>query len=412
MPTEPKHPAFIMNPFPYYERLRSEQPIIQRPFRRWRHGWQVLRYADVETLLKDPRFCSDYRSALTPEQQRTLPTQIPGFLKRLRNNLITIDGQRHARVRALVIRAFVPRRIEAMRPRIERLAEELLDAQHGRGRIDLVHDYATPIPTTVILELLGVAGTDVQAPRRWALALTSTLQNIFHLGWAAPRIFKLFQFVRDLIRERRREPCDDLLSDLLRAGEDGDALTDDELFATVMLLLLAGHETTANLIGMGALALLQAPEQMERLRNDETLMRSGVEELMRFVSPVRFVTRFTREDVTLSGVTIPQGSPVAAVLLSANRDADVFTDPDTLDVGRSPNRHMAFGNGPHYCLGAALARLEAEIALTTLLHRTRNLQLAIAPIDCGWRFRLGFRIISRLPVSVGSWHDTPVFHRR
>ena len=133
---------------------------------------------------------------------------------------------------------------------------------------------------------------------------------------------------------------------------------------------------------------------------------------MRFVSPVRFVTRFTREDVTLSGVTIPQGSPVAAVLLSANRDADVFTDPDTLDVGRSPNRHMAFGNGPHYCLGAALARLEAEIALTTLLRRTRDLRLAIAPVDCGWRFRLGFRIISRLPVSVGSWHDTPVFHRR
>ena len=133
---------------------------------------------------------------------------------------------------------------------------------------------------------------------------------------------------------------------------------------------------------------------------------------MRFVSPVRFVTRFTREDVTLSGVTIPQGSPVAAVLLSANRDAAVFTDPDTLDVGRSPNRHLAFGNGPHYCLGAALARLEAEIALTTLLHRTRNLRLAIAPVDCGWRFRLGFRIISRLPVSVGSWHGTPVIHRR
>ena len=412
LPAEPKHAAFIMDPFPYYERLRAEQPVIQRPFRRWRHGWQVLRYTDVETVLKDPRFCSDYRNALTPEQQRRLPAQIPGFLKPLRDNLLTIDGQRHARIRALAVRAFTPGRIEAMRPRIERLTEELLDAQHGRRRIDLVRDYATPLPTTVILDLLGVSGADVQAPRRWALALTSTLQNPVHLVWAAPQIFRLFKCIRDLIRARRREPRDDLLSSLLHAGEDGEALTNDELFATVMLLLLAGHETTANLIGMGILALLQSPGQLERLRENETLIRPGVEELMRFVSPVRFVTRFTREEVTLSGVTIPQGAPVAAVLLSANRDAAIFAEPDRLDVGRRPNRHLAFGGGPHYCLGAALARLEAEVALSALLRRTGDLRLAIAPVDCGWQFRLGLRMISRLPVTIGHWQDTAATHRQ
>ena len=398
---EPNSQAFLLNPGPFYQRLREDHPIVPARLPRWRQGWLVTRYEDVATVLRDTRFVSDYRLALSPEQQWHSQPPVPRVLSVLADNLLSLEGGRHRRVRTLVAKAFSPRRIERMRERIHRLAAGLLDASCSASRMDLVRDYAVPIPTRVILEMLGIDNSDIATTHRRAEALIAVVEDLCAAWWAVPRVLMFLRTVRKLIRERRARPRDDLLSDLVQAEEAGDTLSENELFATVILLILAGHETTANLISIGVLALIQNPEQLARLRDEPNLIPGAVEELMRYVSPLRSALRFTQEDVTLSGVTIPQGAPVAAVILSANRDERVFHQPETLDIARSPNRHLSLGVGRHFCLGAALARMEAEIALSSLLQRTVDLRLAVDPITCGWRSKLGLRMLSSLPLSVG-----------
>ena len=398
---EPNSQAFLLDPGPFYQRLRNNHPVVPARLPRWRQGWLVTRYEDVATVLRDTRFVSDYRLALSPDQQRRSRPPVPRILSVLADNLLSLEGDRHRRVRTLVAKAFSPRRIERMRERIHGLAVGLLDASRSASRIDLVRDYAVPIPTRVILEMLGIASDDINTTHRRAEALIAVVEDLCAAWWAAPRVVMFLRTVRKLIRERRARPRDDLLSDLVQAEEAGDTLSENELFATVILLILAGHETTANLISIGVLAIIQNPEQLARLRAEPDLIPSTVEELMRYVSPLRSALRFTQEDVTLSGVTIPQGAPVAAVILSANRDERVFHQPETLDIARSPNRHLSLGVGRHFCLGAALARMEAEIALSSLLQRTVELRLAVDPITCGWRSKLGLRMLSSLPLSVG-----------
>jgi cytochrome P450 PksS len=299
-----------------------------------------------------------------------------------------------------VQKAFTPRLIEQMRERIERLTNDLLDAVQGRECMDLIRDYALPLPTTIIAEMLGVPVEDRHKFHRWSNALVSAASSTWAMLKAVPNAWAMMRYIRQLIKQRRAHPQEDLVSALARAEEAGDTLSEDELMAMVFLLLVAGHETTVNLIGNGTLALLEHPDQMEKLRNNPTLIKPALEELLRYASPVEMATeRYAREDVTVAGVTIPRGEAVLAVIASANRDARQFANPDSLDITREPNKHLAFGLSTHFCLGAPLARLEGQIAISTLLRRVANLRLTVGWHVLRWRRGLLLRGLESLPVA-------------
>lgn len=391
-------PQFKADPFPTLARLRSEQPVLESALPDKTPLWLVLRYDDVQMMLKDERFSKDRYKALTPEQLRKYPW-IPPMFRTLEHNMLDQDPPDHTRLRALVHRAFTPRIVEQMRERVQQLADELLDDAAPHGKMDLIRDFALPIPMTIISEILGVPEKDRENFRRWSQTLIS-VSSFTALWKLIPTAWLLIRYLKGFFRERRAAPRDDLASALVQAEEAGDKLNEDELIAMVFLLLLAGHETTVNLIGNGTLALLQNPDQLERLRHDPSLMPSAVEELMRYTSPVFLATeRYTREDVTLRGVTIPRGTLTFGVIASANRDESVFPDPDRLDVGREPNRHLGFGHGIHYCIGAPLARLEVQIALTTLLERLPTLRLIGSADALRWQGGLVLRGLKSLPVA-------------
>jgi cytochrome P450 PksS len=303
---------------------------------------------------------------------------IPAMLKPLERNMLDSDAPEHTRLRGLVHRAFSPRLVENMRGRIQRLTDELLDAIEPRGQMDLIRDYALPIPTTIIAEMLGVPLADRHKFQRWSNTIVSTVPSKLAMFKAIPALILFLRYIRKLVRTRRADPQDDLVSALLEAREAGDKLSEDELLAMISLLLIAGHETTVNLIGNGMLALMEHPDQMDRLRNDPSAIKPAVEELLRYDGPLETATeRYAREDVAIAGVTIPRGEIVFAVLASANRDERQFDHADTLDLSREPNRHVAFGQGMHFCLGAPLARLEGQIAINSLLRRIPDLKLAV-----------------------------------
>jgi cytochrome P450 PksS len=313
------------------------------------------------------------------------------------------DPPDHTRLRALVNLAFTPRLVEQLRPRVQALADRLLDWVEGRGHMELIRRYALPLPTTVIAELLGVPARDRHRFHRWLYAIGLATVSAWGVALAVPNVWLLTRYLRRVIRQRRADRRDDLISALSRAEAAGDRLSAGEVTAMVFLLLVAGFETTVNLIGSGTLALLEHPGQLARLRADPALIRPAVEELLRYTSPVEWASdRYTREAVTFAGVTIPRGQAVFAVLASANRDERQFPDPDALDLGREPNRHLAFGLGTHFCLGAALARLEGQIALGTLLRRFPDLRLAVPPRELRWRPGLVLRGLEALPVAFGT----------
>jgi len=319
----------------------------------------------------------------------------------LTRNMLDLDPPDHTRLRALVQKAFTPRVVEQMRERIRALTEELVDRALERGRIDLIRDYALPIPTTIIAEMLGVPVEDRHRFQRWSGAIVQSNPSGWRMIPAIPHAILFLRYIRRLVRARRAEPRDDLVSALVRAEEAGDQLSEDELFAMVFLLLIAGHETTVNLIGNGTLALLEHPSAMERLRSEPGLLAGAVEELLRHSGPLQTATeRFAREDSEVGGVTIPRGSTVYAVLASANRDERQFSNPDAVDVAREPNRHLAFGLGIHYCVGAPLARLEAQIAFDTLLRRTSALSLVASRDALRWRRGIVLRGLESLPVAL------------
>ncbi len=395
-------PAFKADPYPFYARLRAEAPVWRATLRDRRTAWLVTRYEDVARVLKDDAFAKDKLNAMDPEQRAKTPW-VPGFLKPLERNMLDLDDPEHVRLRALVSTAFTPRLIERLRGRIEALCEELLDAmeceRERRGGTDLVAGYALPLPATVIAELLGVPAEDHTKFHRWSNRLVSVSSGHDMLR-ALPAAFSFVRYLRKLVERRRADPQDDLITALIRAEEAGDKLSEDELLAMAFLLLVAGHETTVNLIASGTLALLEYPEQAEKLRRDPSLVKPAVEELLRYTSPVEMATeRYAREDTEIRGTTIPRGGLVLAVLGSANRDERHFQDPDALDLARDPNRHLAFGRGGvHHCLGAPLARMEGQIALNALLRRFPGARLAMAPETLRWRRGLFLRGLERLPL--------------
>jgi len=390
-------PGFKADPHPTYARLRAESPVHRTVLADRQVAWLVTRYDDALAVLKDEQFVKD-RTRVARRDGPGRPQWAPGFVRPLATNMLDRDGVDHRRLRTLVQLAFTPRRIEALEARVQALCDELLDAGATRGRMDLVAAYALPLPVTIIAELLGVPAADRGRFQAWSNNVVA-VSSAGDLVRGLPSIWLFVRYLRRLIAGRRARPRDDLVTDLIRAEEAGDALCEDELLAMVFLLLVAGYETTVNLIASGTLALLEHPDQLARLRREPELMGSAVEELLRFTSPVDIATeRFAREDVAFGGARIPRGEMVLAVLGSANRDAAQFPDPDTLDLAREPNRHLAFGQGAHYCLGAPLARLEGRIALGTLLRRLPGLALAAPPDALRWRRGLFLRGLAELPV--------------
>jgi cytochrome P450 len=389
---------FKANPFPFYARLRSEAPVYRTILPDKQSAWLITRYEDVLAVLKDERFCKDGLRAKTSEQIKKQPW-MPNMFKPLTRNMLDVDALDHTRLRGLVQKAFMPRLVENMRARIQALSDELINAAQARGRMDLVQDYALPIPTTVIAEMLGVPPEDRHRFQGWSAAIVSSNSSRWGALKAIPSVMAFVGYIRSLIKTKRESPCDDLLTALVKAEEAGDQLSDDELLAMVFLLLVAGHETTVNLIANGVLTLLENADQLRVLLGNASLIKSAVEELLRFNGPLETATeRFACEDTIVAGTTIPRGEQVFAILASANRDARQFIDPDRLDLAREPNHHLAFGYGVHYCLGAPLARLEGQIAISTLLRRIPDLQLATAVDALRWKRGLVLRGLESLPV--------------
>jgi len=392
-------PAHKANPYPFYARLRAESPVLRVMLRNRQSAWLVSRYDDVATVLKDERFVKDKRAALSAEQAARQPW-VPRIFRPLEKNMLDLDPPDHTRLRALVHRAFTPRLVEEMRGRIQALTDDLLTSALGRGGMDLIRDYALPMPTTIIAEMLGVSGSDRHRFHRWSRSIVAASPSGWGMMKAIPSAIAFLRFIRRLVAARRSDPRDDLVSSLIQVEEEGERLSEDELVSMIFLLLVAGHETTVNLIGNGMLALLDNPTQAGRLRADPTLIKSAVEELLRYESPIEMATeRYAREDVAIAGVVIPRGELVYTALASANRDERQFPEPDRLDLGREPNRHVSFGLGPHYCLGAPLARLEGRIAIGALVSRMPDLRLAVERRSLRWRPGLVLRGLKALPVA-------------
>ncbi len=394
-------PEVHANPYPVFRQLREEDPV------HWSElmdAWVLTRYADVVAVLKHPRFSADRRRARNRfAQQAAMTLEEQGPLARAAT-MLTADPPEHTRLRGLVSKAFTIRAVEAMRPRIQRITDELLDAAQEKGELDVIWDLGYPLPVIVIAEMLGVPSERRDDFKRWSDDIVATLGGPF----VAPEVLErgqqsaheMAEYFRGVIDERRRAPKDDLLSGLIAAEERGEALSEDEMIATCMLLLAAGNETTTNLIANGTLALLRNPEQLDRLRNDPSLVESAVEEFLRYDGPVQGTARVALEDVEIGGKQVEEGQLVFTLLAAANHDPTVFAAPDELDVARRDNRHVAFGFGIHFCLGAPLARLEGQIAFETILRRLLNLRLATDEVEWGGTFIL--RGLKKLPVTFGA----------
>jgi len=384
-------PEFVANPFQIFALLRSGEPVHRFELPGGRSIWLVARFEEVVRALRDPRISSQIPRA--DENQR-------GYDRnplRLDQSMLFTEGVEHTRLRALVSRGFTPRFIEGLRPGIEAIAKDLLDKVQARGSMDLMSDFAFPLPINAISDMLGVPRTERNKIREWSAALSDQMS-------ADPdRLKKLADFaeyVRYLIEQKRQHPANDLISTLVEKTETGDKLSDPELIGMVSLLIFAGHETTSSLIGNGMLALLTNPDQLEKLRDNPALIPGAIEELLRFCGPaLTTVPRFVLEDVEFGNQVFRAGDIVNVVIGAANRDSAQFTDPEDLDVARQIERHMAFGHGVHYCLGAPLARLEGQIAFSTLLSHLPNIRLAADPSTLVWRGSMVLRGPASLPVA-------------
>ena len=389
-------PDFKRDPYPTFAAMRRDDPIYQQPgLDGTTPIWFVTRYADVEAMLRDPRFVRDAARALPPEK---LPPSTP-LDDLLIRNMLGVDGGDHRRLRDLVSQGFTPRRVADLRPRVEAIAGMLLEPLVARGEADLIDAFAYPLPTIVILEMLGVPADDHGRFRAWANALLEPAMTPEKLAEAKRLLTEFTDYLRALFAERRARPRDDLVSALITAEQAGDRLSENELFSTMVLLIVAGHETTVNLIANAVLALSERPDLRDALAADPSALPRAIEEFLRYDGSVeRALNRFAAEDVEWGGHLIRRGEPVIFILSSANRDEARFERPDDLDPERAPNPHLAFGKGVHYCLGAPLARLEAEVALRALLTRLPNLRLSVPHETLRYRFLPGFRALEALPV--------------
>jgi pimeloyl-[acyl-carrier protein] synthase len=392
-------PDVLADPYPLYRRLRTEAPVLWDPFL---HAWVVTRYCDVTQVLLD---FSALRTP-TPEQLAQMGlADLSPIASVMVKQMLFMDPPAHTRLRGLCSQAFTPRRVDALREHIQDIANQLLDSALARGEMDVVADFAAPLPAIVTAELLGVPISDHPQLKRWSADFAEMLGNFQHNPNRTKRVRssldEMTTYFKQAIREQRAHPIEGLVSSLLGAEIDGDRLSEEEIVASLIVTMVGGQETTTNLIGNGILSLLRNPDVMEELRNDLSLITTAVEELLRYESPSQHTARLATEDIELGGKKIQKRQAVIAVMGAANRDPERFPDPDRLDIRRKENRHVAFGFGAHFCFGAPLARIEGQIAFSTILRRLQNLQLKPGPIT--WRENLGLRGLTALPVSfVGS----------
>jgi pimeloyl-[acyl-carrier protein] synthase len=388
-------PEIHANPYPVYRRLREEDPVHQ-PFP---GVWILSRHRDVAALFRHPGMSSDRRNSPVYEEFiKALPVEPDEGA--LTPSMLFLDPPDHDRLRRLANKAFTPRAVDRLVPRIHQVVDQLLDRAREMGSFDVVADLAYPLPVTVISEMLGVPEADRDRLRAWSLDLIYTLDpmlSVEALARAQRAGAEFRAYLRELIADRRGHLGDDLLSGLIQAEDDGQQLTMNELVATCVLLLVAGHETTSSFIGNGMLALLRNPDQYARLHEDPGLMRNAGEELLRYESPVQLTGRLVLRDTEIAGQRIEAGQDVVALVGAANRDPEVFAEPDRLDVGRVDNRHVAFGGGIHFCLGAPLARMEGGAAIAALATRFPSLELATDHPQ--WRDTITLRALSALPVA-------------
>ena len=401
MPVEydPHSPEFQRDPYPTYRRLRAEDPVHHRVFDE-EHVWLLTRYADCEEVLRDPR-CSASRFPEDWLRQvaETPDTPLAQMARATLGMMLLKDPPDHTRLRTLVNKAFTPRRVEALRDRLQGVVDELLDGVRDRGEMDVIADLAAPLPLIAIAELLGLPREDRAQLKVWSDRFVTFIDGTIRdagLMEAAVATGELREYLSRIVATRREAPRDDLISGLISAHEAGDRLTEDELYSTITLLLAAGHETTTNLIGNGLLALLQHRDQLGKLRASPDLIRSAVEELLRFDSPVQMTSRVPTEDIVIAGKTILKGQEINTSIGGSNRDPAVFADPDRLDITRRDNRHLSFGWGVHFCVGAALARLEGQLAIGSVVQRMPDLRLEQDKFE--WRPGIVLRGLRELPV--------------
>lgn len=392
-------PEFLADPYPFYHQLRAEAPVY------WSerfHAWMLTRYSDVSLALHDPRLNSGDRIAAILSQ---LPETVRAEMQPLANHLTQwvafTDPPDHTRLRTLVGKAFTARTIAKLRPQIQALVDELLDAVQETGRMDVMHDFAFPLPATVISQMLGIPRQDHERFKQWSMDIANFVSaggiDLEIARQAQQSVLELADYFQGIVARRRQHPQDDLISGLVAAEEQGDKLSESELFSMFVQLFFAGNETTTGLIGNGLVALFRHPNQRQKLQDEPGLIVSAVEEFLRYDTSIQRQARVASEDIELDGHLIRRGEYVLLFIAAANRDPAQFPEPDRLDITRQDNRHLSFGYGIHFCIGGPLARLEAQIALGTLLRRMPNLQLATDTFE--WEKLLALRKLKSLPVN-------------
>lgn len=387
-------PEVLANPYPLYHRLRTEDPVHWDPFL---SAWVVTRYRDVVHVLH--HFSADRTP--TPEQLTSMGlSAMTPIATVMVKQMLFLDPPAHTRLRSLASAAFTPARVEVLRHHIQEIVDQLIDNVLTAGRMDMIADLAYPLPAIVTAEMLGVPIGDRDHLKQWSEDFAEMLGNFQHNPDRIPRVLKSVEemtaYFNDRIREFRRTPRPGLIHSLMTAEVQGERFTDEEVVANTIVTMVGGQETTTNLIGNGVLTLLRNPGEMRRLLDDPSLIQSGVEELLRYESPSQHTARLAPTDIELDGRKIRKRQAVIAVMAAGNRDPEQFADPDRLDIGRNDRRHLAFGWAAHFCFGAALARLEGQIAFETILRRLPGLELE--PADLVWRENLGLRGLTALPV--------------
>ena len=402
---EPKYDLFTASfkkdPFATFAQMRQESPIYVNIAPNGTRTWYVTRYEDVLTVLRDnDRFVKDIKNTMLPEE-RPSSKKNKSVQQRINENMLFSDPPDHTRLRALVTLAFTPRRVEKMHEQVQTIADALLDQVAESGEMDLIADYALPLPVIVICELLGIPKTDQEMVADWSQSIISPGGRGLGYRERKRKMRAFVDYLGQLFRQRQQQPEDDLITALVQAESEGERLNEAELSSMVALLLVTGHETTVNLIGNGALALMQNRVQLQLLMENMALMDTAVEELLRYDGPVETsTTRWVRRDCEFMGEQLQRGDIMRVSLASANRDTGHFDNPDELDITRQQNKHLAFGHGIHYCLGAPLARLEGKIALRTLFERFPMIELAISPERLKWRSGVLFRGLESFPVKL------------
>lgn len=392
-------PEVLADPYPLYHRLRNEAPVQWDPYL---HSWVVTRYADVMRVLRD--FSADR----TPPPEKLTETGLSALnpiAKVMVKQMLFLDPPAHTRIRSLAAAAFTPSRVEVLRSHIREIVTTLLDKVTQSGRMDVIADFAEPLPCIVTAEMLGVPVADHRQLKFWSQDFAEMLGNFQHNPDRVPRILKSTEEMTSYFRSHMRADTlrpDGLVRSLMDAEIQGDRLTEDEVIANSIVTMVGGQETTTNLIGCGLLSLLRNPEQLAKLRAHPELMTSAVEELLRYESPSQHTARLAPEDTEIGGKPIRKRQAVMAVMAAANRDPERFPDPDRLDITRQDNRHLAFGWGGHFCFGAPLARIETQIAFTELIRRFPTWTLEPGPLV--WRTNLGLRGLTALPVN---FHSPP-----